>query len=123
MAAATTTAVRHRPPGGAGRQQQRQQQPFSVKVSNYEGNAMLNICDVDLLGRDIAQDGLYMHISKGYYGQNLVDREEAARLLRGSSIINMVGRQTVDLSLELGIGSVDGVRTISGVPFLIVFKM
>lgn len=84
---------------------------------------MLNICDAELLGRTIRQDGLSMDIAKSYYGERLVEEREAAGLLRSSSIINMVGSNTVSLSIKLGIGSRDGIKTISGVPFLIVFKM
>jgi len=95
---------------------------FSVKVSNYQKNSTLNICDVELLGKKIIQDKLNMHISESYYGEKLVETEEAKLLLKNSSIINMVGKKAVSLSIELGIGSENGVKIISGVPFLIVFK-
>ncbi len=95
---------------------------FSVRVSNYQKNTMLNICDAGLLGKKIIQDELNMHISEKYYGEKLVEKEEAKSLLKNSSIINMVGKETVSLSIELGIGSENGIKTISGVPFLIVFK-
>ncbi|MGB0855783.1 MAG: DUF424 domain-containing protein [Nitrosopumilus sp.] len=96
---------------------------FSVKVTDYQKNTMLNICDVELLGKNIIQDDLKMNISKNYYGQKLVDKEEATTLLKNSSIINMVGKNTISLSIELGIGSENGIKSVSGVPFLIVFKM
>ena len=96
---------------------------FSVRVSDYQKNMMLNICDVDLLGKNIIQDELNMYISESYYGEKLVEREEAKTLLKNSSIINMVGKETISLSLELGIGSENGIKKISNVPFLIVFKM
>ncbi len=96
---------------------------FSVRVSNYQKNIMLNICDAELLGKKIIQDELNMDISKSYYGEKLVEKEEAKSLLKNSSIINMVGKETVSLSLELGIGSENGIKTISDVPFLIVFKV
>ena len=96
---------------------------FSVKVTDYQKNMMLNICDVDLLGKKIIQDELNMHISENYYGEKLVDREEAKTLLKNSSIINMVGKETISLSIQLGIGSESGIKTVSDVPFLIVFKM
>ena len=35
----------------------------------------------------------------------------------------MVGKETISLSISLGIGSHQGVKEIDGVPFLIVFKM
>ncbi len=95
---------------------------FSVKVSNYQKNTMLNICDAELLGKKISQDELNMHISESYYGEKLIEKEEAKSLMKNSSIINMVGKETVSLSIELGIGSKNGIKTISGIPFLIVFK-
>jgi len=96
---------------------------FSVKVSNYQKNSTLNICDAELLGKKIIQDELTMHISESYYGEKLVEREEAKSLLKNSSIINMVGKETVSLSIELGIGSETGIKTISGIPFLLIFKI
>jgi hypothetical protein len=95
---------------------------FSVRISNHQKNSTLNICDAELLGKKIVQDELNMHISEIYYGEKLVEQEEAKSLLKNSSIINMVGKETVSLSMELGIGSKNGIKTISGVPFLIVFK-
>ncbi|MEK0350301.1 MAG: DUF424 domain-containing protein [Nitrosopumilus sp.] len=96
---------------------------FSVKVSNYQKKLMLNICDVELLGKQISQDELNLKISESYYGEKLVDIEEAKSLLQNSSIINMVGKNTVSLSIELGIGSESGIKTISDIPFLIIFKV
>jgi hypothetical protein len=96
---------------------------FSVRVTDYQKNIMLNICDADLLGKNIVQDELNMNISKSYYGEKLVEKEEAATLLKKSSIINMIGKETVSLSVKLGIGSETGIKTISNIPFLIVFKM
>ncbi len=96
---------------------------FSVRVSNYQKNTMLNICDAELLGKKLVQDELNMNISESYYGEKLVEKEEAKSLLKNSSIINMVGKETVSLSIELGIGSESGIKTISDVPFLLVFKV
>ena len=96
---------------------------FSVKVTDYQKNLMLNICDIDLLGKNIIQEELNMTISKSYYGEKIIDHEEAESLLKSASIINMVGKETISLSLKLGVGSENGVKKIGGVPFLIVFKM
>ncbi len=96
---------------------------FSVRVSHYQKNSVLNICDVELLGKQISQDELNMKISESYYGEKLVDKEEAKSLLQNSSIINMVGKNTVSLCIELGIGSESGIKTISDIPFLIIYKV
>lgn len=96
---------------------------FCVKVTNYQKNPILNICDANLLGKKISENDLNMHISESYYGEKIVEQEEAETLLKNSSIINMVGEYTISLSISLGIGSEKGIKKIEGVPFLIVFKM
>ena len=96
---------------------------FSVRTTNYQNQSMLNICDVDLLGKKVIEGGLTMHISERYYGERFVEKDEAESLLKTSSIINMAGKETVSLSLKLGIGSELAVKTVSDVPFLIIFNM
>lgn len=96
---------------------------FSVKLTDYQKNQMLNICDADLIGKDIQENELKIKISKSYYGEKIVDKTEAQNLLQNSAIINMVGKETISLSISLGIGSENGVKRIDGIPFLIVFKI
>ena len=96
---------------------------FSVRVTDYQKNTMLNICDANLLGKKIVQDELTMHISENYYGERFVEKEEAESLLKSSSIINMAGKETVSLSLKIGVGSENAVKIISDVPFLIIFNI
>jgi hypothetical protein len=83
---------------------------------------MLNICDAELVGKTVRQSDLEITITKSYYGDRIVDEKEAESLLRTSSIINMVGKKTIDLSIKIGIGTAKGVKEIEGIPFLIVFK-
>ena len=96
---------------------------FSVKVTDYQKNPMLNICDANLVGKEVQENELKVNISKSYYGEKIVDETEAKNLLKNSAIMNMVGNETISLSIKLGIGSENGVKKIDGVPFLIVFKM
>ena len=96
---------------------------FLARVVNYQQNKMLNICDADLLGKTITENELNIHINKNYYGEKLITENEAEMLLKNSSIINMAGKETIALSLKIGVGSVNGVKTISNIPFLIVFNM
>jgi len=96
---------------------------FSVRVTNHQNNLMLNICDSSLLGKTITDDKVTMIISKRYYCDRFVEKEEAQDLLKKCSSINMVGKETISLSVDLGIGSQQGIKEINGVPFLLIFKM
>lgn len=96
---------------------------FFIRTSNYQNSRMLNICDEDVLGKVLKKDKLQINISKSYYGQRLVEKDEAEKLMRDSSILNLVGKETIEMSINLKIGSRQGVKVIEDVPFLIVFKM
>ena len=96
---------------------------FSVRLTGYQENTMLNICDVDLVGKKISEKNLQVDLSKNYYGKEIVEKNEAENLLKNSSVINMVGKEIISLSMNLGIGSEKGIKKISGVPFLIVYKI
>ena len=96
---------------------------FSIRTTNYQSSVMLNICDHDLVGRVLRKDDFEMNISKSYFGQRVIDENEAEELMRKCSILNMAGKETIEMSLDLKIGTRQGVKEIDGVPFLIVFKM
>ena len=96
---------------------------FRARLINHNNTRMLNICDADLLGRTLKRDNFSLKISQEYYAEKVVEKEEAKDLLKGSSNINMVGKEIISLSVDMGIGSQDGVKVVDGIPFLIVFKM
>ena len=96
---------------------------FSARLINHKDTSMLNICDADLLGRTLNRGNLTLKISEKYYGEKIVEKEEAESLLKESDNINMVGKEIISLSTDIGVGSQEGVKEIDGIPFLIVFKM
>ena len=95
---------------------------FAIKTVTYQQNKMLNICDANLVGRTLTKSDFTLNISRSYFAERIIEREEAEDLLKASSIINMVGKETISLSAKMGIGSSKGVKEIDGVPFLLVFK-
>ena len=95
---------------------------FSVRVTDYQKNIMLNMCDAELIGKEVVDGELKIHISESYYGKQIVSKDEATSFLKSASILNLVGKDTISLSTDLGIGLKSGVKTISDVPFLIIFN-
>tara|TARA_B100000029_G_scaffold480043_1_gene527690 strand:+ start:75 stop:371 length:297 start_codon:yes stop_codon:yes gene_type:complete len=96
---------------------------FSVKIVSHAGTSMLNMCDPELLGKTISDGKVNMKINKNYYHDKLVEKHEAEELLKKSDSINLVGNETISLSLKLGFGSKNGIKLIDGIPFLIIIKM
>ena len=96
---------------------------FSTKVISASGNLMLNICDHELVDKTLHDGETKIKINPNYYAERDVDEHEAKNLLTKCNSINMVGEKTVSLAINLGIGSEKSIRSIEGIPFLIVFKM
>ena len=95
---------------------------FSVRISDYQKNTMLNMCDAELIGKEVVDGELKINITESYYGSQIIDKDEAISLLKSVSILNLVGKETISLATEFGIGSKDGVKIISDIPFLIIFN-
>jgi hypothetical protein len=95
---------------------------FSVKISDYQKNMMVNMCDAELMGKDVVDGELKIPINETYYGKQLVDKDEAISLLKSASVMNLVGKETISLATDLGIGSESGIKIISDIPFLIIFN-
>ena len=96
---------------------------FSAHLINHNTTRMLNICDFDLLGKTLTRDKFSIKIDEKYYGEKIVNKEKAIELLENCNSINLVGNEIISLSISLGIGSLEGIKKINDIPFLIVFKV
>ena len=81
---------------------------FSARLINHKDSSMLIICDAELLGRTLSKGNFTLKITEQYYAEKIVEKEEAEDLLRSSNSINMVGKEIISLSVDMGIGSEDG---------------
>ena len=101
---------------------------YSVRTGRYGSTPTLNICDAELVGTVVEDKGgdgrtaRRMPIKASYYGGKTVGGDEAARMMSEARIANIVGARAVGLAVGLGLGAGVGVKTIGGVPFLIVFR-
>ena len=96
---------------------------FSARLITHNTTQMLNICDLDLLGKTLTRDKFSIKIDEKYYGEKTVNKEKATELLKNCNSINLVGNEIISLSTSLGIGSIEGIKKINDIPFLIVFKV
>lgn len=84
---------------------------------------MISICDSDLVGRKLDSDGIGIVITKSYWQKELVSSAEAERLLQKCNIANLAGKRIVEMALRKKLANPASVKFISGVPFLMIFKM
>jgi hypothetical protein len=83
---------------------------------------MINICDLELIGKEINQGDFNISISKDYFYSEEITKDDAIKILKSSSIINLVGKDIVDLALSLNLAKINSVKTIDNIPFLMIFK-
>lgn len=83
---------------------------------------MIDVCDLDLIGTKLEQDGLVINLTREYYQQEVIEQQYAQELLQKCDIANLVGDEIVKQALDLKLAKEISVRKISGVPFLMIYK-
>jgi len=96
---------------------------YASRFTQYRGSLMISICDSDLVGRKLDSDGIGIVITKSYWQKELVSSAEAERLLQKCNIANLAGKRIVEMALRKKLANPASVKFISGVPFLMIFKM
>ena len=95
---------------------------YALRKIKYQETQMINICDLNLIGKEINQGDFNISISKDYFYSEEITEEDAIKVLKSSSIINLVGKDIVDLALSLNLAKRNSVKIIENVPFLMIFK-
>jgi uncharacterized protein len=83
---------------------------------------MVDICDLELMGSKLEQDGLVINLTPEYYQQEVIEHHYAKELLLKCDIANLVGDRIVRQALDMKLAKEVSVRKISGVPFLMIYK-
>ena len=96
--------------------------PFSVHSIAWKNASIVNVCDSELIGRTLVEGKLKMHISKDFFGGDLVGEEEATKIIKESAMLSLAGERSVSIALANKLGSPHAIREIEGVPFLMIYK-
>jgi uncharacterized protein len=95
---------------------------FAARTTPYQGSIMVDICDLDLIGRKIEQDGVVINLTREYYQQQVIEPPYAQQLLQKCEIANLVGEGIVKQALEMKLAKEVSIKRIAGVPFLMIYK-
>lgn len=96
-------------------------QKFYIRKMNYQGSLMINVCDEELVGKNIESDSLNINITNEFFNE-VVNENEITSLLKKCSIANLIGRRVVDKTLSLGLAKKESIKIVSDIPFLMIFK-
>ena len=96
-------------------------QKFYIRKMNYQGSLMINICDEELVGKNVESDTLNINITNEFFNE-VANENEITSLLKKCSVANLIGKKVVDKTLSLGLAKKESIKIVSDVPFLMIFK-
>ncbi len=88
---------------------------FSYRLFRTENDVLLAICDSELVGKTISDNGMEITIEPSFYSGKTCDTHSVLPLIRESTIINAVGNKIVSLLIDKNIVSESGVIRIKDV--------
>jgi len=88
-----------------------------VKVHHRDGRTIVAVADQNLLGKKFEEDGKQLDLTGDFYkGEPMTDTNGISDLLRNADIVNVVGKEAVQLSLDEDVIEEDQVITIDNIP-------
>ncbi len=87
-----------------------------IKVHFKDGIETIAICDEDLLCKVFHEGNLRIEISNYFFGGDLIEIDEAIKILKQASYFNIVGDKIIKEAINYKILSEEGVHRINGVP-------
>lgn len=89
---------------------------FWTKIYRVKDHVVIAICDEELLDKKLNFDGIKVHVSKRFYGGEVVNEEKVLKLLEKSTIGNIIGEKIVDLAIKKNYIGKKNVILIGGIP-------
>ena len=96
---------------------------FYVKVHRSEGREVLGVCDEDLLGKRFSSGDLEVDVSIFFFKGELSKKENVMDLLNNCNNASFVGKNIINLAVEMGVINKDQVINISDIPTAMVFSI
>jgi len=95
---------------------------YWCKVHKQGKNVTVAICDADLLGKTIQDQGLKINVSEKFYGGFKADLDEALKLLEDATAANLLGENIVTAAINAGFIHRDAVIRIALIPHALFIK-
>lgn len=96
---------------------------IAAKIHDTERGAVVAACDMDILGKRLTEGKLTVEVSKEFYFEKNVDREELLKHIDSAVTANLIGEKAVGAYCKKNPHAEDCVILIAGVPHLQVFEI
>ncbi len=96
---------------------------FWGKVFYTKFEIVVAICDENLIEKEIVTKDLKVKISKHFYGGQLIDENQAIKLMEKATIGNLIGEEIVSLAEKNGFIHRENIILINGIPHAQFIKL
>ncbi|RLF34022.1 MAG: DUF424 domain-containing protein [Thermoplasmata archaeon] len=96
---------------------------MSIKIYKKGEDVLIAACDEKLLGKKFEEGKFQIYVSPGFYEGERVTIEVLKKFLEEATIANLVGQETINCAIEMGIIDPNCVIKIKGVPHAQMVKM
>ena len=98
-----------------------------LKVHKTEKGEMIALCDQEVLGKVLKEGKKEMDLKtySDFYKGALVDKKQASATINAAQIYsaNVVGEESVELLVEIGIVDREQIMKIGNVPFVHIYTL
>lgn len=94
-----------------------------VKIHKSDDSVVTAICDENLIGKTFSENEKEISISERFYKGEKKSEEEVIDILKNATNLNLVGEQTINLTLKLKIITKDSIILIKEIPHAQIFEI
>ena len=96
---------------------------ISVKIHKQGESVVIGACDEQLLGKKFVDGKFQIDVTKYFYDGPRVNKQALKKFLTDATIANLVGEETIQCAMEMGLINDDCILRIKGVPHAQMVRM
>ena len=96
---------------------------ISIKLYEQGGDIVIGACDEHLLGKKFVDGKYQIDVKENFYGGQRISKETLGKYLLDATIANLVGEETVQCAVKLGLINPNCILKIKGIPHAQMIKM
>jgi hypothetical protein len=96
---------------------------ISIKIYKQGDDILIGACDEKLIGKKFTDGKFHINVTKEFYDGKRIDKEALIRYLENATIANLVGKETVNCAIKIGLINPECILKIKGVPHAQMVRM
>ena len=96
---------------------------ISIKIFKQGNDILVGACDQDLVGKKFIDGKFQIEVTKEFYGGKVITIEKLIQYLKDATIANLVGKNTVECAIKIGLINPECVLRIKGIPHAQMVRM